>query len=251
VLPKLNTYLFWGLVTILAVTFFSRNNIRSVSQCDPALFKQPLQSQVYGSSSIQFAQNGYQYTLTPRYNYDISALVVGAMNYRMFSINKFDLIFPVDLCLTWGSNVRRGLHRNSAVRFSQDCRWCWVNWSRDVQFNMDELSNNHLLVDNSTVLKDANSITRGDQVRIRGKLVDVRAKLLGKSLSPDVTWNTSISRADSGAGACEVIYVERLEILRRSNLVSKVLFRLSLYGLLGLVIWNSIVFFWPGLFVKQ
>ena len=79
----------------------------------------------------------------------------------------------------------------------------------------------------------------GDQVRIEGKLVNVKAKLIspgGRFDSPEYSWNSSTSRTDSGAGACEVIYVEGITILKKANQFWRILFPISLYGILISVI---------------
>lgn len=242
---KLNKYLFPALFFIFAFTFFSRNDLRSVSDIDDALLKEPRQEKILSASQIQFSRNGFEYNLIPIYDYEISGLVAGKMNYSVFNIDKYDLVFPYDLCLTWGNNVARRLHQNKAVQFSQDCRWCWVNWSGNVNFNLSELSNNHLLINDDKVLRTVKSIGRGDQVRIRGKLVNVKARPTSKADTREITWNTSISRSDSGACACEVIYAVEVEILKRANALPRILFLISLYGLLGMIIWNVVDFFRP------
>lgn len=242
-LQNWSKYLFWGLVLVFIVTFFTRNDVRSVTEVDPEVLRQPIQIQVYNAEIIHFVKDGYEYFLTPVYEYDISGLVVGKMDYRFFSIDKMDSTFPFDVCLIWGSNVLRGLHTDRRVKFSEDCRWCWAYWSGDVNFNLNELSNNHLLIDNNDVLKQLRSVCRGDQLRIRGKLVNVKAKLAGKAGPPDITWNTSTSRTDSGAGACEVFYVEKLEVLNKANVVSRILFQFSAYALILWVAWKVISFF--------
>ena len=40
------------------------------------------------------------------------------------------------------------------------------------------------------------------------------------------------------AGACEVIYVEDIKFLKKANVIPRILFPLSMYGLLLLVIFN-------------
>lgn len=228
---------------VFAVTFFSRNNLRGVSEISPEVLRQPVQTETYNSQAIEFTKDGYAYNLTPLYDYEISGLVVGKMDYRIFSLSKLDSVFPFDLCLTWGSNVSGGLYRDRRVRFSQDCRWCWAYWEGGVTVDLNELSNSHLLVNRDDILKLLKSIVRGDQIRIKGKLVNVIARPTGKTGQPDVTWKSSVSRTDGGAGACEVVFVEEMEILKAANVVSRILFKISSYGLLLLIAWGVIGFF--------
>jgi len=83
----------------------------------------------------------------------------------------------------------------------------------------------------------------GDQVRIKGKLINVYAKLVGNRSEFDsewLKWNTSITRTDTGAGACEVIYVEDVQILRKANSISYYLYNLSSWSLLLLLGWKAL-----------
>jgi hypothetical protein len=229
------------MLVILGVTFFTRNNVRSVREIAPEVLKEPVQSELADHSVIRFTRNDYAYELTPVHGYDISGLITSKLNYAFFTIYKSEKTFPVDLCLLWGSNAQRQVFSMQGVSFSQDCRWCWVRWDKDVGFDLNELSNNHLLISDPLLEKKIKDFHAGDQVRIRGKLVNVKAKLLGKGGNYDfreITWNTSTTRTDHGAGACEVIYVEEAEVLKKANVLSCILFSASAYGLLLWFLWN-------------
>ncbi|HNX68081.1 MAG TPA: hypothetical protein PLL75_05780 [Candidatus Omnitrophota bacterium] len=238
-------YLFYILLVMLGVTFFTQKDFRRVKEIRPEALKQPHQYELTDRTVMRFTRNDYSYEVTPVYGYDISAMIVSRLDYKAFTIYKFDKTFHMDLCMIWGSNLANGVYKLSNVRFFQDCRWCWVQWCGNVAFNMNELSNSHLLVNDPAIEKKVKGLGVGDQVRIKGKLVNVKAKLNGKAGrydSPDVAWQTSITRTDTGAGACEVIYVEELEVLQRANMLSRTLFRISLYGLILLFLWTFACF---------
>lgn len=239
-------YLFLSLFLIFIVTFFTRNNFKSVQEVMPEVLNDPLQYKIDNASIISFHKNNYSYELTPLYDYEVNGLIVSKINYKKFSIEKFDKTFPYDLCLIWGSNVGSGLYRNKTINFSQDCRWCFVQWHGDVYFNWDNFSNNHLLVTDSNLENKLGSLVVGDQVKIKGKLVNVKARLIGKSGSFDASeyiWNSGVDKTGLGAGACKVIYVEDIKILKKANIISYFLFPISLYGLIILIIWNVFYFF--------
>ena len=240
-----NKSAFFALSAVFAVTFFTRNTFRNVDDIAPQLLKDPIQVETENPESITFARDGYEYVLTPLYDYEINGLVVGKMDYRVFSIDKYDSVFPGDLCLIWGPNVASAVYRNPVVRFSQDCRWCWVQWYGNVSFSMRELSNNHMLINSKYLESKFNSILRGDQVKVKGKLVNVDAQIPGKPESL-IVWHTSTSREDTGGGACEVIYVEDIQVLKRANELSRFLFTVSLWGL-GLWLLGNIVYFFKSL----
>lgn len=239
-------YLFFFLFFILAVTFFTRNNFKGVKDISPAVLGQPYQVKAADAAIIKFKKNSYKYELSPLYNYEVNALLVSKMNYRAFSTQKFDKVFPYDLCLIWGSNVSSGLYKNETLKFSQDCRWCYARWDGFVSVNWEEFSNNHLLVNDAGLERKLKSLVVGDQVKIKGKLVNVKARLIGKPGSYDsseYTWNSGVEKTGLGAGACKVIYVEAIEVLKKANVVSYYLFQASFYGLIILAIWNVVCFF--------
>ncbi len=233
---------FFILSAVFAVTFFTHNTFRNVDDIAPGVLKDPIQSEVEDAHTINFTRDGYEYSLTPLYDYEISGLVVSKMDYRVFSIDKYDSVFPGDLCMIWGPNVASRVYRNPAIKFSQDCRWCWVQWYGDVGFSMRELSNNHLLINSKALEAKFNSLVRGDQVKIKGKLVNVEAQMPGKPQT-HITWHSSTNREDTGGGACEVIYVEDIRMLRKANELSDFLYNISRWGLGAWLAVNIFMFF--------
>ncbi len=245
ILQRLNKYLFLPLFLLFIFSFFIRNNLRNVNKVVPELLNQPMQHALDNRGPIEFSKNNYEYHLQPLYGYEINGLIVGKMDYKLFSIYKYDSIFPVDLCLIWGSNVANKVYKDKRIRFSQDCRWCWVEWNGKVDFSLNEMSNNHLLINDKALERKINNLLRGDQIRIKGKLVNVEAKAAGKDSPGGIRWHTSTSRADTGSGSCEVIYVEEIEILKKANLFFDTFFKISSLGLVSLIILNVIDFFFP------
>ncbi len=75
-----------------------------------------------------------------------------------------------------------------------------------------------------------NSLNAGDRLRIKGKLVDVAAmNTIQANIDkpPSYKWQTSTVRTDTGPGACEIIYIENIEILKKGNQIANNLFNLS------------------------
>ncbi len=69
-------------------------------------------------------------------------------------------------------------------------------------------ANWHLVPANSTVWRKLNGLRVGDVVKLEGMLVNLE--------NPGVaTMNTSLIRTDTGAGACEIVYVEKASIRKR------------------------------------
>jgi len=236
-LSIINKILFSALIIILAATFFTRENYRGVDEIDPTLLSDPIQTEVADRQVIKFVKDEYEYELTPLYQYTISGLVVHKLDYTFFSIYKRDSVFPLDLCMIWGENTKSKVYQSKSVQFSQDARFCFYRWQGKITFDHTAFSNNHLVLNNAALEKKMKKISTGDQVEIKGKLVNIKATNLGEAgtFDPEVfEWNSSTDREDTGAGACETIYVESIKILKKSNPISHNLYELSFYGLIAL-----------------
>lgn len=239
---KFRKYLFLIFVITLVVSFFLRDNYRGIDEINQNLLNQPKQNPPTTTNPIKFEKDGFQYELTPLYDYQIDALVVSRMIYdKWYSLSKTDSVFSVDLCLLWGSNITSEVYKNKSLFFSQDMRFCFYRWLEgNLPFNEDEVSNNHLVIEDEKIAKIAKNILPGDQVSIKGKLVTVVAT--DKEDANEYSWASSTTRTDTSGGACEVLYVEKIEILKAGNPIFRLLYDISFYGILALIIFEILYF---------
>jgi hypothetical protein len=95
------------------------------------------------------------------------------------------------------------------LEISQSSRFFW--WrplqelplpSRDV---IEHSANTHVIPADASVARELERLRVGQVVRLQGLLVD------GKR-DDGMTFRTSLTRRDSGEGACEVLYVEQVMI---------------------------------------
>lgn len=245
-MSKYRGHLFIALLVIYGITFFTRNNYRGITEIVPETLKDPVQKPVSSLKPVTFSKDGYAYELLPRFDYTVSALLVHKLNYKRFSIYKYASVFPMDVSLVWGSNLATKVYQSEKLRFWQDGRFTYWQYEAGLEVNPSEIANEHLIVNDQTIERKMNSLNVGDQVKIKGKLVDVVATNTGQvniDRPPLYKWQTSTIRNDSGAGACEIIYVEDIDILKKGNPVSYSLFNLSFYGLVLLVFWFIIELF--------
>ena len=70
---------------------------------------------------------------------------------------------------------------------------------------MSSLSNNHIIPANKEILKTLHAIRVGD-------IIDLRGYLAGVEQNGEWIWFSSLSRTDTGDGACEIVYAEELRI---------------------------------------
>lgn len=219
---------------LLLVSFWNRNDLPGSIDYVPDILNEPLQTPTRERSfDVRF--NGIDYRVEPEYEYDITAMVVSFRHHdedysRMHRLAQ-DHLNMLDVCVVWGDNTRARLHD---IDFWNGLFTCNIS-TRDrvawASFDMDQLSNNHLLSDNPRIREQVQQIRIGDQIRVRG--------FLASYTSPRGRRGTSTTRTDTGDGACETLYIESFQILRPATSY----WRWSMYGSLALLILSLIWYF--------
>lgn len=145
-----------------------------------------------------------EYFLTPLATFQIEARVLSTQRYR--SGRESD-ISPLDLTLGWGpmsdeTNIEEIDIRQSA-RFYM---WKTSNFPiprKEIEINS---ANMHMIPSSESIDSRLKRIKPGETITLTGKLVNVEA-------SDGWRWRTSLTRDDTGNGACEIVYVESVEII--------------------------------------
>ena len=145
-----------------------------------------------------------RWLLTPRADYDITARILSREDYRFDALA--DLI-PEDLALGWGPMSDNRLL--AAFDIEQSARfYTWrPHGALPVprQTVISHSANTHLIPADEGIRAQLARLRVGEVVHLSGPLVD------GKR--DDGAWiRTSLTRQDSGAGACEVLLVSNVEI---------------------------------------
>jgi hypothetical protein len=105
------------------------------------------------------------------------------------------------------------------VRFKHGEFTCYYSYNQpiDPPFNGTLLSNNHLIPSDRNIERKMAGVNIGDQIRIKGYLANYKTT---DENGRETGWrNTSISREDVRNGACEIIYVNEIEIIKRGNFI--------------------------------
>jgi len=148
-----------------------------------------------------------RFTIVPLAEYDISGVVVGTETY---SSGWDGQVSPVDLAIVWGKLTEPEIGRY--ITYSQGSRWYHYQWREgcpvDNFYIISHSSNNHIIPANENICRAVRAIRRKDRVVLKGFLVNLRGTAHGQT----VTWNTSLSRTDTGNGSCELIYVSYVRI---------------------------------------
>jgi hypothetical protein len=226
-----------GLVVlgVFIYAWLMHDNLRSVEYIDPALKLPPIQTPIENAEPIRLVQDGNSLKLTPLFDYEISGLIVSIDDYTMFGLSRGNL-FMQDLCMIWGGNVRRGVHRNPGVTFEHAGNVCYAKWTCQANVRGSELSNSHILVVDDDLRDAFDDLARGDQIRIKGQLVDVLAQPVDQELSHrragPQKLKTSTKRTDKGRGACEIILARELEVLIAGSPTTHLLYKISFWLLI-------------------
>lgn len=142
-------------------------------------------------------------TLKPLAGFSVEARVLSREDY---SVGREADLSPTDLALGWGR--MRDDDVLSRLDISQGGRFYSYRWEDQPPLPPPEIvrssANMHLIPANEAAAEALRRVRKDDRVRIDGWLVEAEA-------ADGWRWRSSTTREDSGAGACEVIYVCAIE----------------------------------------
>ncbi len=194
------------------IAFLRKDRLPDYTAIDPALRNQPTQVPTT-KPEFQIDYKGHSYRVRPKARYELTGLIVSQNNPTGIADIYHDSksLDTKDLCVIWGHNIRSNAFQQ--VKYWSGAWTCFCQWKDPgLRFWTEELSNNHLITDSEQIRQKISRVGIGDQVRIQGMLVDY------KDITAQGGWrSTSLVRTDIGNGACEVIFVEELQILRSPN----------------------------------
>ncbi len=160
---------------------------------------EPQQSDTNTAATIRIGR----WTLMPRAHYDITARILGKETYRVDPLA--DLI-PEDLALGWGPMSDNQIL--AAFDISQGARFYSWRPRTVLPIPREDViahsANTHVIPRDSSVRARLARLRVGQVVHLTGTLVDATRNDGG-------ILRTSLTRTDSGAGACEVMLVEAVE----------------------------------------
>lgn len=143
------------------------------------------------------------YQVDPLAGFSLKARVLSTEHYRF---GRESEISPIDLALGWGRMSDPTVL--SRIDISQSGRFYF--WRvQEFPIPREEIehhsANMHMIPANSAVMHRLDSVRPSQLITLRGYLVEVRA-------SDGWHWRSSLTRDDTGNGACELVWVESIEI---------------------------------------
>jgi len=158
--------------------------------------EEPLQGPVGEGASWAF--RGHR--IVPLADFEIRARVLGAERYRWDAGAKLS---PLDLALGWGRMSDSAVLARIAV--DQSDRWYhWLSSSQPpipVEEIITHSANMHMIPATPAVERALKGFRVGQVVSLKGRLVRVEGP-------GGFRWASSTTRADSGDGSCELVWVE-------------------------------------------
>lgn len=143
----------------------------------------------------------HDYTITPLADFSIEARVLAKEAYHL---DRGASLSPIDLALGWGPMSDSKVLNQ--IRISQSNRFYY--WHVDhfpipreaIETNS---ANMHMIPADDTVEAQLSDVRVGQLIKIEGYLVQANAK-------DGFYWKSSLTRQDTGAGACELVFVKKL-----------------------------------------
>lgn len=174
---------------------------RPVHPLDGALAPdEPVQTDIESAAPVRHGR----WMLTPRANYDITARILSREDYRF---DRLADLIPEDLALGWGPMSDN--HVLAAFDISQGARFYSWRPRAPLPLAREDVivhsANTHVIPADARIRSELGRLRVGQVVRLSGTLVD--------AIRDDGAWlHTSLTRTDTGAGACEVMLVENVEV---------------------------------------
>jgi hypothetical protein len=140
--------------------------------------------------------------LTLLAEYVVEGVVKGTKKYADYPSQ----VAKYDFALAWGDLNKSEIDEH--IKYSQSGRWCHYQFSPechvDQQYISTHSANVHLIHQNQEILRQIKKVRKNDHVQLGGYLVEVHFK--------DGPWKSSLTRTDTGNGACEIMYVTRVTV---------------------------------------
>lgn len=161
----------------------------------------PVQRNLDSAATIE--RDGF--VLRPRAEFIATVRILRREDY---SLGALAGLVPTDFAVGWGPMSDSAILAD--IEISQGNRfyfWRTQNWPIARAEIEEHSANWHLIPENESVSDVLGDLRAGSVVELRGRLVDIEGSEAGM--------RTSLSRADTGAGACEILLASSARVVGR------------------------------------
>jgi hypothetical protein len=145
--------------------------------------------------------------VTPLAGFSLAGRVLSREDYHFGRESAYS---PIDLALGWGPMSVSGLGEQLSV--TQGGRWYHYRWNGNPPLPPELIASNsanmHMVPADAQVARALAGLRAEDAIRIDGWLVRIDA-------DDGWRWSSSLSRDDTGPGACELVLVCALQVAPR------------------------------------
>ena len=190
----------WVIAALLLFAAWSLYSHRDIERPAGVLVAaDPVQQDISGAPVLTRGE----FTLRPRADFSATVRVLHREDYTFGSLAK---LVPTDFAVGWGPMSDSAVL--SHIQISQGNRfyyWRTIDWPISRQQIETHSANWHVIPGNDAVRRLLGTLRSGSVVELRGQLVDVEGK--------EGHMNTSLTRDDTGAGACEILLADSAHVI--------------------------------------
>jgi len=192
-------------IAFIVTGWFVYNRINGPITYPPGVLIANEPAQQPALSAAPFAYKDFQ--LKPLATFALDARVLHRKIYRY---DPGATLAPIDLAVGWGPMSDEAVLDRLDV--SQASRFYFYEWQGQPPIPREEIishsTNLHLIPQNDEIASECKSLRTGELVHLSGLLVEATGTGIG-------TLRSSLSRTDSGRGACEIVWVEEMHKIAR------------------------------------
>jgi hypothetical protein len=156
-------------------------------------------AQIAIDDGAQLIEHG-QYHLKPLARFSLDARI---LHRKVYGYDRESKLVPVDLAVGWGPMSDQAVVDH--LKISQSMRFYWYEYQLPPPIPREQIishsTNLHVIPATPAIASFCKSLRQGELVHLKGELVEATGPEIG-------TWRSSLSRTDSGNGACELMLVE-------------------------------------------
>ncbi|MDD5644451.1 MAG: hypothetical protein PHO00_03260 [bacterium] len=202
-----------SLVVCLYAYFFKAGKFPDGKEILPQLYREPSQVKC-DVQPFEVKSGRIIYTVKPLYEYQLYGMIVSQHDssswWDYYHKDWKDSLNIRDIGVLWGDNLKTEVYKDMKFKSgSWTLYWYYPNSEVRSRFNETHGSNNHLLVSDENIIQMIKTARAGDQIYFEGYLAEYSY--------PGWSRGTSVSRTDTGSGACETVFVTGFKILKRAN----------------------------------
>lgn len=190
----------WIIAALVLYALWSLYSHRDITRAPGVLAAaEPEQHEIDGAAVISRGE----FTLRPRADFSATVRILHREDY---SLGELASLVPTDFAVGWGpmsdSEVLAHIEISQGNRFYF---WRTESWPLQREQIETHSANWHVIPASDAVSRTLRALRTGSVVELRGRLVDIEGR--------EGRMKTSLSRGDTGAGACEILLASSARII--------------------------------------